>query len=118
MANAKKVWLLEYQQEREKKREYIKEHVLAQGLDESKLLEKMQSTKSTLIPSIDEFTLVELTNLVEELHLEVNKKKDEGQGPNQEKEEGFIDSSSKPVADNSDAKSSMALFDKLQEKED
>lgn len=29
MANAKKVWLLEYQVEREKKREYIKEHVLA-----------------------------------------------------------------------------------------
>lgn len=91
---------------------------MSQGLDEFKLLEKMQSTKSTLIPSIDEFTLVELTNLVEELHLEVNKKKDEGQGPNQEKEEGFIDSSSKPLVDNSDAKSSMALFDKLQEKED
>jgi hypothetical protein len=45
MANAKKAWLLDYQVEREKKREYIKEHVLAQGLDESKLLEKMQSTK-------------------------------------------------------------------------
>ena len=73
----------------------------------------MQSTKSTLIPSIDEFTLVELTNLVEELSLEVNMKKNEDQGPNQAKEEGFIDSSSKPVVDNSDAKSSLALFDKL-----
>lgn len=73
----------------------------------------MQSTKSTLIPSIDEFTLVELTNLVEELNLEVNMKKNEDQGPNQAKEEGFIDSSSKPVVDNSDAKSSLALFDKL-----
>jgi hypothetical protein len=66
-----------------------------------------------LIPSIDEFTLVELTNLVEELNLEVNMKKNEDQGPNQAKEEGFIDSSSKPVVDNSDAKSSLALFDKL-----
>lgn len=43
MANAKKVWLLEYQVEREKKKEFIKEHVLAQGLDEAKLLEKMQA---------------------------------------------------------------------------
>lgn len=71
-----------------------------------------------MIPSIDEFTLVELTNLVEELNLEVNMKKNEDQGPNQAKEEGFIDSSSKPAVDNSDAKSSLALFDKLQEKED
>jgi hypothetical protein len=66
-----------------------------------------------MIPSIDEFTLVELTNLVEELNLEFNQKKDEGQGPNPGKEEGFIDSSSKPAVDNSDAKSSLALFDKL-----
>lgn len=38
MANAKKAWLMDYQEEREKKREYIRQHVTAVGLDESKLL--------------------------------------------------------------------------------
>lgn len=42
VANAKKAWLMDYQEEREKKREYIRQHVTAQGLDEGKLLKKMQ----------------------------------------------------------------------------
>jgi hypothetical protein len=33
MANAKKKWLIDYQQEREKKREYVKQNVIAQNLD-------------------------------------------------------------------------------------
>ena len=41
MANAKKRWLIEYQAEREKKREYIRENVNAKGLDSSKLLVKL-----------------------------------------------------------------------------
>lgn len=46
MANAKKAWLMDYQEEREKKREYIRQNVTAMGLDESKLLKKMQDAKS------------------------------------------------------------------------
>ena len=45
MANAKKTWLIEYQQEREAKREYIRKNVVAEGLDLSALLQKMQDTK-------------------------------------------------------------------------
>ena len=45
MANAKKTWLIEYQDDREKKREYIRQKVSAEGLDESKLLTKLQETK-------------------------------------------------------------------------
>lgn len=45
MANAKKTWLIEYQQEREAKREYIRKEVQAKGLDVSALLQKMQDTK-------------------------------------------------------------------------
>ena len=47
MANAKKKWLIEYQAEREKKREYIRENVNAKGLDSSKLLAKLQKSKGT-----------------------------------------------------------------------
>ena len=46
MAHAKKTWLLDYQEEREKKREYIRQNVMAMGLDECLLLKKMQDTKS------------------------------------------------------------------------
>lgn len=45
MANAKKSWLIDYQEEREKKREYIRQNVTAMGLEESKLLKKMQDMK-------------------------------------------------------------------------
>ena len=37
MANAKKRWLIDYQQEREKKSEYVKQNVIAQNLDVGKL---------------------------------------------------------------------------------
>lgn len=66
---------------------------------------------------MDDFDMVELKNLVEELQHEYDLKKEEDG-------EGQIDSSSKTTGenggsgDNSDAKSSMALFDKLQAKED
>lgn len=46
MAHAKKSWLMDYQEEREKKREYIRQNVLAQGLEECHLLKKMQDAKS------------------------------------------------------------------------
>ena len=50
MANAKKKWLIEYQQEREKKREYIRQHVLAEGIDLEKLLKKFEAKcKSTTL---------------------------------------------------------------------
>ena len=85
MANAKKTWLIEYQQEREAKREYIRKNVVAEGLDLSALLQKMQDTKGkyqiatdkveSLIPSFDDFTMTELTNLVDEMSHE--KEKDE-----------------------------------------
>ena len=46
MANAKKKWLLDYQADREEKREYIKQYVNAQGLDPSDLYKKMTELKS------------------------------------------------------------------------
>ena len=41
MAAAKKTWLLDYQMEREVKRDFIRKNVLAQGIDLSKLLQRM-----------------------------------------------------------------------------
>ena len=70
MANAKKRWLIEYQAEREKKREFIRQNVLAQGLDLTKLTEKMSKTKDTVIPSVDDYNLDDLRNMVEELQME------------------------------------------------
>ena len=70
-----------------------------------------------IIPSLDDFDLTALKNLVEELQHEYNMDKEGEDGAQ-------IDSSSKPTGenggsgDNTDAKSSMALFDKLQAKED
>ena len=87
MANAKKKWLIEYQAEREKKREFIRQNVLAQGLDLTKLTEKMSKTKDTVIPSVDDYNLDDLRNMVEELQLE-DKQKEEG-------DEEQIDSSKK-----------------------
>jgi len=109
---------------------------MAMGLDECLLLKKMQDTKSkyltsftiketllnwlypldSIIPSMDDFDMVELKNIVEELQHEHNLK--------EEDEEGQIDSSTKTSGenggsgDNSDTRSAMALFDKLQAKED
>lgn len=66
-----------------------------------------------MIPSVDDYDMTELKNLVEELQQESQ----------QEEEEGTIDSSSKPKGgDNGEYsdmnKSTLALFDKLQAKED
>ena len=70
-----------------------------------------------MIPSIDDYDMTELKNLVEELQQESQL--------GQEDEEGTIDSSSKPKGgDNGGSgesdmnKSTLALFDKLQAKED
>jgi len=118
MANAKKKWLIEYQAEREKKREYIRENVSAKGLDSSKLLQKLQKAKDMIIPSIDDFTLTELTNLVDELAHEENlQKEQENEGME------MIDSATKPNSGTANGgsgevfenQSALALFDKLQE---
>jgi hypothetical protein len=52
MANAKKKWLIDYQAEREKKHEYIRQNVKAQGLGIEKLMEKMQNTKCKFVSFI------------------------------------------------------------------
>lgn len=93
--------------------------MLAQGLDLTKLMEKLTADKHFVIPSVDNHTLDELKNIVEEMVEE-----DRLNFENQEGEDGQIDSSKNNngenggSGDNSDVKSSMALFDKLQEKED
>lgn len=114
MANAKKTWLIEYQAEREGKREYIRKNVTAAGLDETKLLQKMQDQKDALIPSLDDYTMTELMNLVDELAHEDKKLQEEKEEKKQM--EGEIDTSGKKQED--DVKSHMALFDNLQAKED
>lgn len=128
MANAKKTWLIEYQAEREGKREYIRKNVTAAGLDETKLLQKMQDQKGkcnslrglidciidALIPSLDDYTMTELMNLVDELAHEDKKLQEEKEEKKQM--EGEIDTSGKKQED--DVKSHMALFDNLQAKED
>jgi len=71
-----------------------------------------------VIPSIDDFTLTELTNLVDELAHEENlNKEQENEGME------MIDSATKPntgtanggSGDNFENQSALALFDKLQE---
>ena len=67
MANAKKKWLIDYQQEREKKREYVKQNVIAQNLDVGNLQKKLLEHKNSIIPSLDDVTMTELENIVSEL---------------------------------------------------
>lgn len=43
MAAAKKKWVMDYQAEREKKAEYVRQQVIAQGLDVSELTRKLQT---------------------------------------------------------------------------
>ena len=61
--------------------------MLAQGLDLTKLTEKMSKTKDTVIPSVDDYNLEDLRNMVEEMKLE--------DGLNDEGNEEQIDSSKK-----------------------
>ena len=42
MAKAKKAWIIDYQQEREKKLHFLKINVKAQGLDMTKVMEKIE----------------------------------------------------------------------------
>ena len=74
MANAKKRWLLDYQLDREKKREYIRQHVEAEGLKTSDLMNKIQHDKKMQIPFLDDVTMTELENFVDELKHEANLK--------------------------------------------
>lgn len=85
---------------------------MALGLDEYTLLTKMQAAKDSIVPSIDDCSLTEIENFVAELHHEHNLNKEEiiGSLANQNENGGSGD-----VSDN---KSSLALFDKLQTKED
>lgn len=86
----------------------------AQGLDVAKLLSKIQALKNTDFPSLDDLSMTELQNLVEELQQEENM-----QFANEGDEKPQIDSSKNGGSgDNSDATSALALFDKLQAKED
>ena len=121
MAAAKKRWVVDYQAEREKKTEYVRQQVIAQGLDVAELTRKLQTVndaaKNAIIPSLDDVTMTELTNLVDEMqHEQAQKLENAG--------EGEIDSSAKANGENggsgdsSDAQSAVALFDKLQAKED
>jgi hypothetical protein len=121
MAAAKKRWVVDYQAEREKKAEYVRQQVIAQGLDVAELTRKLQTVndaaKNAIIPSLDDVTMTELTNLVDEMqHEQAQKLENAG--------EGEIDSSAQAngenggSGDNSDAQSAVALFDKLQAKED
>ena len=114
MANAKKRWLLDYQLDREKKREYIRQHVEAEGLKTSDLMKKIQHDKKMEIPFLDDVTMTELENFVDELKHETNLKASE--------EVDQIDSNQKNEngknQEISDTNSVTALFDKLQAKED
>jgi len=117
MAAAKKRWVVDYQAEREKKAEYVRQQVIAQGLDVSELTRKLQTVneaaKNAIIPSLDDVSMTELTNLVDEMqHEQAQKLENAG--------EGEIDSSSNKgngenggSGDNSDNQSALALFDKL-----
>jgi hypothetical protein len=71
MATAKKKWVIDYQTEREKKREYVRQHVVAQGLETTELWQKLQNandnTKNALVAGLDDVTMTELTNIVEEM---------------------------------------------------
>lgn len=104
MINAKKKWMLDYQKERERKREYIRQNVIAQGLDNNTLMAKLQKLKKTEIPCLDEVTMAELENLVEELRYEATGSK---QAQEEEKKQ-----------DDEEEESAMMLYDELQTKED
>jgi hypothetical protein len=72
MAHAKKKWIIDYQLEREKKMQYVQQHVAAQNLDVSALQGKIQTLKNSIIPSLDDITMVELQNIVDEMAHEAN----------------------------------------------
>jgi len=81
----------------------------------------MQAAKTTLIPSLDDHSMTEIQNLVDELqHEDDQRKENEGGGgaDDPDAEGKNKDGENGGAVDNSDAKSALALFDKLQEKED
>lgn len=110
MVAAKKRWLLDYQVEREKKRDHVRRNVVALGLDEGKIQQKIKDMKGTLIPSLDDIDMTELQNIVEELVQEENM-----DGDKIEEEKTGDNGGS---GDNSDVTSNQALIDRLQVKED
>lgn len=74
----------------------------------------MQDQKDALIPSLDDYNMTELMNLVDELAHEDKKLTEENEEKKQA--EGEIDTSGKKKDD--DIQSHQALFDNLQAKED
>ena len=119
MAAAKQKWVVEYQGEREKKREYVRQHVLAAGLEVADLWSKLQEASETardaVVAGLDDVTMTELTNVVDEMAHEEQQKREAEEA---DAAAGQIDSSAEKAVDNSDAQSALALFDKLQAKED
>lgn len=78
MAQAKKRWLIDYQQDRDKKLLYIKQHLLAQNLDMSALAEKISAAKEkTVLANVDDIDLTELQNMIDEVSHEANVKAEE-----------------------------------------
>ena len=97
----------------------MRQHVLAAGLDVADLWAKLQSAsekaKSAVVAGLDDVTMTELTNVVDEMaHEESQKRESEEEAA----ANGQIDSSGNQAVDNSDNQSALALFDKLQAKED
>ena len=81
MAGAKKRWVIDYQAEREKKREYVRQHVLAQGMETSELWNKLQQAnenggKNGLVMGLDDVNMTELTNIVDEMAHEEQQKQE------------------------------------------
>ena len=110
MIEAKKRWLMDYQAEREKKRDHVRRNVVALGLDDSKIVQKIKEMKGTLIPSLDDIDMTELQNIVEELVQEENM-----DGDKLEEQKAGDNGGS---GENYDVTSNQALFDRLQVKED
>ena len=76
-------------------------------------------TLATLIPSIDDHSMLEIQNIVDELQHEDDQRKEEEGGKDDPDAEGKNkDGENGGAVDNSDAKSALALFDKLQARED
>lgn len=124
MAQAKKRWLIDYQQEREKKLLYIKEHLLAQNLEMSALADKIHAAKDkNVVANVDDIDMTELQNMIDEVSHEANVKAEELQKKLEDQIDSKKDNTStegdkEEVSDSTSNNSMIALFDKLMEKED
>lgn len=93
--------------------------MLAAGLEVADLWSKLQEASETardaVVAGLDDVTMTELTNVVDEMAHEEEQKREAEEA---DAAAGQIDSSADKAVDNSDAQSALALFDKLQAKED